>query len=71
MLIIYNVLVQPQDVFEHPSLSLVPVASENKRLEQCAVDWSLKTRVRFTSRTKFTFSTTLKVNLKVHEIKSS
>jgi len=40
-------------LFAAPSL-------ENKKLEKCAVDWSLKTRVRFTSKTKFTFSTTLK-----------
>lgn len=32
-----------------------------QKFDQCAVDWSLKTRVRFTSKTPFAFSSTLKV----------
>lgn len=32
-----------------------------QKLDQYAVDWSLKTRVRFTSKTPFAFSSTLKV----------
>ena len=51
------------NVLEHPSVLFTAPPQENEKLEQCAVDWSLKTRIRFTSRTKFTFSTTLKVCL--------
>jgi hypothetical protein len=32
-----------------------------QKVDQCAVDWSLKTRVRFTSKSPFAFSSTLKV----------
>nr|SVE75244.1 EOG090X09DI [Daphnia dolichocephala] len=33
-----------------------------QKFDQCVVDWSLKTRVRFTSRTPFAFSSTLKTS---------
>nr|SVE73674.1 EOG090X09DI [Daphnia atkinsoni] len=33
-----------------------------QKFDQCAVDWSLKTRVRFTSKTPFAFSSTLKTS---------
>lgn len=35
-----------------------------QKVERIAVDWSLKTKVRFTSKAPFAFSSTLKVKFK-------
>lgn len=45
-----------------PVLSLFAAATPvAHKIEQCPVDWSLKTRIRFTSKQPFAFSSTLKV----------
>lgn len=42
-----------------------------QKVDQCPVDWSLKTRVRFTSKSPFAFSSTLKVCLSISSNKNT
>ncbi len=45
-----------------PQILAPSAATESCILKHCVADWSLKTRVRFTSKAPFAFSSTLKVN---------
>lgn len=45
-----------------PALSIfAAVTPVCQKVDRCVVDWSLKTKVRFTSKSPFAFSSTLKV----------
>ena len=58
----------PPDINKEPTVELPPALSifaavtpVCQKVDKCVVDWSLKTKVRFTSKSPFAFSSTLKV----------